>query len=226
VKIQLAFNGGLPEIDVHIGDHELRLMVDTGARPALGLSDLSLPGITVGDDTSFGNAIGQRFSARRFRAAKVRIGSWSLEDVGGVEHVFREDFAPPNRCGLVGRELFAGHTYEFDYDAATLTLDPPLEGASIGYEPTTDGYVVAIEVDGRPLRALIDTGSTHSLIKIDAGPQRVSRTLLRIGEIEIPDFVFIDVPLKGPSADVILGANFFAARKVHFGADRLYSTSR
>jgi len=86
--------------------------------------------------------------------------------------------------------------------------------------------VIAIEVDGHPLSALIDTGSTHSLIKIDAGPQRVSRAVLRIGEIEIPDFVFIDVPLQGPPVDAILGANFFAGRKVHLTADRLYSTSR
>jgi hypothetical protein len=228
--LPLSFCCGLPEVEIAIGERRVRLMIDSGAEAAIALGArlLSLPGVAVatGEPVRFGDATGQRFEGRRFSVDHVRLGQLSFSDVNGVEHVFSEDFAPPNRNGFLGRSLLRPYRLLFDYARAALTLfsgpkhpdEIALEALpSTILEPGGGDWTILGELDGVAARFLIDTGSTHSLERVSGAPLRGAssrRRTLESGDIVLENLEFIEVDLQGPPADAILGASFFENRRV------------
>jgi predicted aspartyl protease len=227
VSIPITLRDGLPDIDVVVGDQRLALMLDTGAASAIALSPSVLAriaGVTwTGRERRMTNARGDPMKAREFVLPELSMGALSARGVTGTELVYSPDFAPPNRDGYVGRGLLAGRRILVDYGAATLTILSgdlqPVEQAfmardAVPVEIDADGIVVSATVDGVAARFVIDTGSTHSIVRPRGAPGQASLHTLGVGADRLDGFELVEIDAGPPGVDGMLGRSFFEARRV------------
>jgi hypothetical protein len=231
LELPLTFRDGLPNVEVDVGGERLSLMLDLGAYSAIGLDPAILDRLARssrvtfrGSGRRFTDALGQPHVAREFVLEAVALGSLELRNVPGQELVFAPDFAPPNRDGYVGRPLVERHRVLLDYRRGVLFLmsgppQPPELGLCAG--PSTPlvlddrGIVVEAELDGSSARFVLDTGSTHSLLRGPRGRAHAGRPYrLVVGPREITAFDFVAMDAGPPGVDGLLGQNFFEGRRV------------
>jgi len=75
--------------------------------------------------------------------------------------------------------------------------------------------LVTVQVDGQPARFVLDTGSTHSLLRGPRGRAHAGRPYrLVVGPREITAFDFVAMDAGPPGVDGLLGQNFFEGRRV------------
>jgi hypothetical protein len=81
--------------------------------------------------------------------------------------------------------------------------------------PTGDGLFVRSMLDADEVRLVVDTGSTHSVLRTpDGAGTRGVRRRLQVGRLVIEDFELTLAPVGPPSAGGVLGRSFFEGRRV------------
>ena len=159
----------------------------------------------------------------------------------------------PPLSGIIGAQTLSDYDVEFDFPARRVTFwqrsdcdrfEPAWTGAwssAFLQRSTGDLMTLAVNVDGRSLRALLDTGARSTTIDIAAASQLgmtaatlakarllVSRGAdgndvfshtMRIGDISVgashtTGFPLLVSPVHPPFADMLLGVDFLQSRDV------------
>jgi hypothetical protein len=227
VTLPLSFREGLPEVEVVIGGRSLSLTVDLGDGDAMRLAPSILGELRnasyTGRSRRFRDARGVLHASREFTVDALSLGPMSMGGITGHELVFSDDFAPPNRTGVVGRAMFARHRLLVDYagrQLAVLSGDPQSVEQSLRGRPAvpvridSNGILVAATLDGVPTRFVIDTGATRSTLRSGGSRGGASSHDLRVGDVDLRAFELIHADIGPPAADGMLGRNFFEGRRI------------
>ena len=218
--LPLQFVGTLPTVPVVVAGRTIDVLLDLGGFDTLSLSpalgrQLARP---TGNTRMFRTARGDALVARELVLPDVRIGDVVLHDVRGYEHVFARDFPPPVEAGYLGRGILDRFALAIDYPArsvaiarsrAELAASPGRRWSIVPFSSSDSGAVVSASLDGRMHELLLDTGATSSFMR---QPYRARD--LRIGGVSLGPLDFEPLDLSVPDADGLLGASFFAPRRV------------
>jgi clan AA aspartic protease (TIGR02281 family) len=191
-------------INVTIGGHPARLMLDTGAFwSIIGRGFADSKGFRIGnaEGLELFDAAGERIT--KTTIAELRIGGLSY----GQTEFFLSGFPVPDadsEVGVLGQNLLAKVDLEIDNagkklsffsqehckgagvywadEAVTLKFKKQSARSAIGsnikkYDPNQiDMPIVAAELDGEVISVLFDTGATYSVLDIDHAKRRFGIT--------------------------------------------------
>jgi len=214
--LPLGFVTTLPTVPVVIGGRTIDVLLDLGGFDTLSLSPAL--GRPTGRTRRFRTARGDTMVARELVLADVRIGDIVLHEVRGYEHLFARDFPPPVEAGYLGRGILDRFALAIDYPArrvsiarsqAELPASPGRRWHLVPFSSSDSGAVVSASLDGRVHQLLLDTGATSSFMR-----EPVRARDLRIGGLALGPLDFEALDLSVPDADGLLGASFFATRRV------------
>ncbi|MBP0492243.1 retropepsin-like aspartic protease [Roseomonas indoligenes] len=208
-----AAAGPLPIVLAQANGAALAFVLDTGSnltllRPeaavALGLSmdpDRSTPITGVGGTSRMPNAVMRHFQIGRrvFQNLSVPVAPGS-EDEGGIAGIVGADLL---RQGALELDLAAGRAVLHD-SPGCIAAPPPWPAEAIPAEVTGEGLVVIpLRLNGRPARALLDTGAVRTVLRQD----------------RITDFGIPASALGAPAAGTVFGTGGEAAAfRIHEGA--------
>jgi len=152
-------------------------LLDVAVAPSV--VDLALArelGLQV-DETAPGEAAGLGAGRATFYPSELSDLQLGEDRVGSIEAVAADLAALGARLGrplhaILGQSFFDGRVVQFDYARQQFELDPPTveEGFSVPIEGAEDlTPVVPVNVNGREVRVVLDTGSSLTLgIYLDA----------------------------------------------------------
>jgi predicted aspartyl protease len=199
--LPITFNGFVPTVPAHINRHLVSIGVDTGSSTTVltpeTVARLSLPLDTYSHVGSFIGPAGSTVTnnvyleSLEFGNAVELMKSVPVVAIGGANTTppsTERAMAPSpdaTMAGLIGTEILSDYDVEFRFPAHILNLyrisdctdvQPLWEGRYATLPVTispTKRFVVPLELDGHPLTAIFDTGSSGL---------RISRSAaLRIG---------------------------------------------
>lgn len=163
--------GGLDDagpivFSAQIEDAPVTLLLDTGAgRSVLDATLVERLGIASGLPVAAAG-VGGLDGARLITVPSLRAGGHEFRQFPAIAmDLTFLDFDGARVDGILGSDLLRQCRVELDFEADTLRfLDPDLSEAPEGYLfETLDWFmslpVLAVELDGRPVRALLDTGN-------------------------------------------------------------------
>lgn len=119
---------------------------------------------------------------------------------------------------LIGLDVFGSRDFSIDYAASRLRFDAPLDAADVWTDIAAgDGYaVVEMELNGVPLRLMVDTGANHVILFASHVPglyanarienEKVSSTIggaVRLKQMESPIASLGQTPLKVTSVLIL-----------------------
>jgi Aspartyl protease len=261
--VPLQLSGGLILITVAVNDTDAVFIMDTGAERTL-MSEEAVHRLGLERDGWVASTIlGIGGYERRPNALprSLRLGGMALRrrTLTGDTSVMVGPL-PVNRiegqpiAGLFGRDFLSPFDLDLDLPAHRMTLND-VRGCGMGFLPWTTPYaaipattpasnamVIQTEVDGRPLRTLVDTGASSSLLTASGmfqlgltaevlehdpggdgagvGPAPVPMRLHRFAELRIGPDVSRDPRLWVASAhvvpivDMLLGVDWLRSRRV------------
>ena len=238
IQVPLVLRGGMPTTTVNIGGTPLKLFVDLGGYSAIALTEGELRQVAVRyltESRRSTNASGDIYETRRFIAPEVSLGGVALGDLEGIEFVFPETAAPPDRNGYVGFALLSRFLLIVDYPGGSLRLyasgskDAMIrECGDKSFEiDVVNGVAQTIaDTDHGKLVFSWDTGSIRSVIRpsavgvsVKAGapapgtpPHRMTKFVL--GSRDFGPQSFLPIDYRGVAVDGVLGTDFFASRVV------------
>ncbi|MCR0981033.1 aspartyl protease family protein [Roseomonas populi] len=205
--------GPLPVVLAQANGAALPFVLDTGSgltmlRPeaaaALDLSmdpDRATPITGIGGTSRMPNALLRHFQIGRrvFLNLSLPVAPGS-GDEGGIAGIVGADLL---RHGALELDLPAGRAVLHD-SPACIAAPPPWPAEAIPVEVTGEGLVVVpLTLDGRPARALLDTGAVRTVLRQD----------------RITDFGIPAAALRAPPAGTVFGTGGEAASfHIHEGA--------
>ncbi len=236
----MTIDAGLPIIMTMIENTPIPVMVDTGGYEELLLTPERLSTLNVTYTGRRRWSVGglgllSLSSAREFIVPHMEIGDLSLANVRGLEFHFNRlgqgDQPPPAmEHGVVGLGLLHDFQVIFDYARGRLVLTgdsqyPPDYAPETWTQCRLDvsdlnvGLCGVVQLNGRPLRCVWDTGASFSLIRPGlAAPTDVARrgkheiaqfATLTVGNVDCGPFEAVLMDFKQPPVDVIMGHSFF-----------------
>ena len=238
--VPIEIQRGSPVAYAVIGDVELRLIVDSGGR-LLGLRPESLAkldGIRAAGREVSTDVYGAETEGDAFTVPALTLGGSEFRDISGFVWTVPNALANtvPAIDGIIGRDFLNDFLVVYDYPGSKIVLTDRRSEDGAGCRGTTvslvehpEGVVVTeVELDGHNLRALWDTGATHSFVKssvaeaaalelepIDDRTQMYRSETLKIGSADFGPLGFVALPLVEPEGiDVYIGYNFFAKHVV------------
>lgn len=237
--VPLKLSGGIPKVEVQMGDVKATVRLDTGAYD-FGISvtpdDLSRMHVRYTGTRHWTDAQGTALEGRSFVVPELRAGSLVVHEVSGSEMVFAKDYAPPDRDGMLGLSFLRNYTLVVDVHDSQLRLYGPA-----GQLPTECGRRVApLDADASGISSVLttsdlrlrlgwDTAASDTYVnpvalKIDPsqftpGEERTLRGVL-LGNIKIDALALRVVPLPVPGIDGLLGEDFFRRHLVCFAFQR------
>jgi len=262
-SVALSVVGGRILVPVEINGTTSSFILDTGAQRSV-VTEAAIRRLGLARDPWVGTTmsgiggINDRANAdpRRFTLGGVPLVRRTLNhDTSLAVGVLPGSSAPgPLVDGLLGRDYLSMFDLDLDVPALRLTLFQPV-GCSGRFLPWADGYVavpvsnptesalvVPVVLDGTPLRALLDTGASGSLLgaagivrtRVDVagpgsdptdqvsglGPHIVTmrrhqfHSLSVGGQIVQSPLVWVAPVHLTPIVDMLLGADWLAARRV------------
>ena len=180
-ELEVHMAGNAPLIPASINDHLVQMLVDTGAMKSLiwrySAKDLGL--VVAESNMKFYGAGGAEVAGvvliKSLTLAGATVHNLRLFTAG---HVKDTGFA-----GIVGEDLLSNWDLEFDLSAQKLRLFSPKEckGGEVVYwapeysmmklisDPQDTGLLKAtVQLNGRPVVALLDTGASSSVVSTQA----------------------------------------------------------
>lgn len=253
--VPLTFVNSLPFVTVKIGAATTRLMVDSG-----GSLGMSIPTETIEESgsvtlldqkTRFRDLQGQVYEVLNLVAKQVSIGNTELGPTEGQVHVQwggapegpDAELTKARQAGAIGLAAFGNRPILLDYRQGTLLIYGPGDAPpttqqdwrTLRLESGKIGPNITVNVDGKPLRFVLDTGAQINLINekslasttadsachrpTSGGEQCDPRALgmvLDSNGHSLGPIMAQRVDLNGAPFDGILGAPFFQSRKVLF----------
>ncbi len=171
-ELRLRLSEGYPLVTAAIAGRAVSLLLDTGAQGMLitpeAAQSLGLP--LAGMTTVFGTGGSQ--PARVVSLPGLRLGGADMPgQLAPVAALPAQLQADPPLAGLLGASVLARFDLEIDVPASRLRLwspapcPPGIPGPSLAMEVTRQGEpFIAVQVNGQPLLALLDTGSRATLL--------------------------------------------------------------
>nr|WP_241018876.1 retroviral-like aspartic protease family protein [Paraburkholderia sp. Tr-20389] len=244
-------------VAVDINDSQRLLGVDTSAERTILSADtadaLNLPADTSKAENLVN--VGERMKPvypRVVASLKLGPAEWSNLTVPTVESLLPSPHTPTPVAGVLGANILSRYDVELDFPAGTMTLYSaqncagrfaPWHGDYQAYSPEytkRHRFIVSVALNGHPMRAVLDTGATHSLVSraaaLDAGvdeaelarDRTVSGTGLNGNSIGVHihrfeqfrvgsrayDNIVLEVGDTQLSTDMLLGMDFMKWRRV------------
>jgi hypothetical protein len=243
--VPLHFINSLPFVGVRVGAVGSDMLFDSGGPLSISIppSAAAASGAVtlLAEQAKFRDIQGEVHEVPMVVAKDIVIGRTPLPPVRGRIHVQwggapEGPDAPLTRArqaGAVGLGVFGDRPVMLDYAHGTMTLYAPGEGPQPGdagwqtlrLEFGRIGPSVVLDVAGKPLRFVLDTGSPVTLVKPDSLPTKdgagdCAPCLLSnvrddsghpIDALRVHTVALGDVPFDG-----LLGAPFFSDRRVVF----------
>ncbi|WP_156410021.1 hypothetical protein [Duganella sp. Root198D2] len=235
--VPLEFINGIPFLNVSVGATSSRMMFDSGGR--LGIS---VPAETITKSGSvqvleekkkFKDLQGNAYETPRVIAGKVVIGSTMLAPVQGQVHMQwggapegpEAELTKARAGGAIGLEAFANFPLMFDYKQRTLSIldasgvielrQPKWRALDLKYG--NEGPVVTLQVEGKQLKFVLDTGAQVNVIRFGAACDTNQACELRdmSGALNLSMRIH-RIKLDGAPFDGVLGAPFFRSHRVVF----------
>lgn len=238
--VPIEIQRGSPVANAVIGDVELRLIVDSGGR-LLGLRPgilAKLDGIHAAGRELSTDVYGAETMGDAFTVPALTLGGSEFRDISGFVWTVPKALANtvPAIDGIIGREFLNDFLVVYDYPGSKIVLadrrsedGAGCRGTAVSLVEHPEGVVVTeAELDGHSLRALWDTGATHSFVKssvaeavalelepIDDRTQMYRSDAVKLGSADFGPLGFVALPLVEPKGiDVYIGYNFFAKHVV------------
>ena len=170
--LRLRLVEGYPLVTAAIAGRPVSLLLDTGAQGMLitpeAAQSLGLP--LAGMTTVFGTGGSQ--PARVVSLPGLRLGGADMPgQLAPVAALPAQLQADPPLAGLLGASVLARFDLEIDVPASRIRLwspspcPPGVPGPALAMEVTRAGEpFIAVQVNGQPLLALLDTGSRATLL--------------------------------------------------------------
>jgi predicted aspartyl protease len=276
-SLPITFNGFVPTIPAHINRQLVSIGIDTGSSTTVltpeTVARLNLPPATNSHLNSFigsnGNAEANNvfLDTLEFGHAVEMMKSVPVIAIGGSHKtsspgaIAASTSPDSTMAGLIGTEILSDYDVEFRFPAHILNLyrvsncdkvTPPWEGEYTTIPITlseTKRFVVPLELDGHPVTAIFDTGSsglrisrsaalrlgvTEAMLAQDpvqqgerAGNKTYEVPLHQFAEIKIgreafpgPRIDVVNFPLT--ESDMLIGEDYMHARRFWLS----YSTKR
>ncbi len=195
-RVPMALVDGIPVVDVTVSGRPYRFALDTGAgghgriRPAVAEAlGLAVTGIVRAGDGSGAVQERRNFAATALSVGDIRFEGVQLTEMGDI----------PGRLqsvdGIIGRGLFAELLLAIDYAGGTVALSrgaPPASAAAS--EASQRGIVVSLDIGGRAVPAVIDTGNAMAPLVLPTAladglrsgeARQAGRARTAISEVEI-----------------------------------------
>jgi hypothetical protein len=239
--VPLTIERDMPIVELHTQDRALRLIVDLGGADALAITESALAQLDVkwtGGSKRVFDAFGKSSRAREFVLADARLGELDLHNVRGYiipEERLRQNGLPERLDGYVGHGLLGAMNLLVDYPQQRLVFvpadaPPPIDISHWTHSPFefgTAGVTSRIEIDGRDMKAVWDTGANHTVIRPKRVPPDLPRRTtrfnefatagsIRIGDRDLGPLDLSLLDFRHPNVDVIMGNNFFAEHAIWF----------
>lgn len=249
-EIQVRLAGNVPLVAAAINGQPAIMILDTGSDSTL----LSVPaaqrlGLRRAGPIMLQQAAGGPAAAIPVRLDRFALGSAVSSNVGAAVGQV------PALDGVVGLNVLSAYELDLDVPSGRATLYraracpdalPPWNEpyTQLGVQQMRSGHMfVRAELDGRPVRGMLDTGASSTLVSLstarDAGvtPRELqslpagraltlnsegmevrSRTFssLRIGSAELPEPRLLVADLPPGMGDIVVGGDFLATRRVWF----------
>jgi predicted aspartyl protease len=234
-------SGYLIQVEGRIGEKtHLKFILDTGASISmidqriaekLKLDGHAAESFNFDRNLKWETAIVPEVQFGPIRAANVTVL------VGNLAHY--SDFAQAD--AVIGTDLIGLSNITIDFDAGKLIFDPAIRTYLAGGDPMTKCLVFTLQVQDRPVRLIVDTGTQGVLFYEERLRKSVPRlrtgsfknaTLggrVQVKQATLPDVVFgvqhrdvaalfLPAPAEEtlPGIDGILGISMLQARRVHF----------
>lgn len=194
--------------------------------------------------TKFRDLGGQVFEVQNLVADRVVVGATRLDKINGRIHTQwggapegpEAELTKARQAGAIGLEAFGNRPLMFDYRHRTLTIFAPGEGpqtAEPGWQTLRldygkEGPSITLQVGGKPLKFVLDTGAQVNLVNPAALASASTapacegcdpRLLPEVRDANGQPLGAMKaerVRLDGAPFDGLLGAPFFADRRVLF----------
>ncbi|MDZ5646530.1 retroviral-like aspartic protease family protein [Nitrospirillum sp. BR 11828] len=182
--LPVEMDGNQPLVKVAVNGHPVYFLVDTGAALSMILrgkaEELDLPGFSGRNGTLSG--VGGRSDIQTTRIKTFTLGKQTVTDMplslAGERSLGREDVV-----GLLGEDVFRKFDVEFDLAHGVINLYQPrgCDSAFLGFwaenamtadihpvNPQNPKIAMDVTVAGQPVRAILDSGATHSVLSSQA----------------------------------------------------------
>ncbi len=256
--LALTFAHGHLVTPALLNDAPMNLIVDTGAQGTTLTEDAtSRIGIYTSSTNAYVSGVGGSRSLSLFYAKTFRLGTMHGEHLGLTASPFDFPKSNPRIDGLLGADFLSHYDLDFDLGEKKLQIFKVLEGCtnpSVALEepmfmaPLAAAYSqydarphVRIEIGGKTLRAVVDSGAQNTVIfrgaarrlglslddlKADphfrstgVGPHARDSALHKMAPITIGEVTISNLPVAivddrlDDGTDMLLGLDFFA--RVH-----------
>ena len=180
--LPLTAIGGHYDVPVDIGGQTFLMVADSGAENTV-LTPEAADALHLTTDTSQAyviHGVGDTRSVypRVLPSLKFGTAEWTNTRVD-VENLLSpaERAAPSAPIGLIGTKVLSRYDVEFDFPAKTMTLYTaegcigrfaPWVGRFDAYSPIDTPrhrFILSLALNSHPIKAVLDTGATHSLLK-------------------------------------------------------------
>lgn len=199
---------GRLSVPASIGGKDIRLMVDTGSPSSVltqgAAEKLGLEVRVVTAPAKF-RLYGGEHLKRYVRITDFRLGKLTAPN---AEFLVMPDRLSPGVDGLLGADFIAQFDVDFDFAAAKLNLFEPhrcpgrvvywtQDEAAIAVIPFEtrpyDSHIeIAVAIDGKPIKAIVDTGASTSTLNVEAaaGLGVATDGLKAVGNTADPNYTF------------------------------------
>ena len=246
VIIPVEIQYGNPIATATIGDQRVRLIVDSGGY-SLGLRSGIVASLDIDQTeemTSTTDVHGNTTESLSFKVPAIELGGHAFSNVSAYEWDMPAPLAQrsPAIDGTLGRDFLNQYVAVYDYGNATITLfdsNEQLTDSCKGVEVSLIQHperIIAteIEVDHGRLRAIWDTGATHSFVKAHVAEERefpleadedtvgfYNSDTFGLGGSEFGPLDFVALPYSEPeNIDAFVGRNVFARHVVCVNAPK------
>lgn len=240
IHLALTFMQANAITTIYVGSQMVPAGVDTGGG-GITLSEDAIKnaGGTKLDRYSTGpDAFGREIRSPMYRVPAVTIGGHSFHDMVVTQSENLPAGAGPPVPNSIGRQLLSQYFVQIDYPKSTITLWPiesntvaraSCGAKSIPMERTTDPglVVITLTTSAGPVRALLDTGASYSVLPETLVKERGLATnsqgdtsFYRLGRLvsgghDLGSIEFVVLPAQPPEDfQAFLGFNFFNNRVV------------
>lgn len=232
LDLRIKIIGSNPVTEITVGGKSIQAIVDTGGG-AIALSEEVIRGsggTRLKDDREWVDALGKEYRVPQFNVPKIGIGGRTFQNVSVILAAGKEGSPVPN---TIGGQFLSHYIAVVDYAGLSITLWPNSSKALAG--SYCDGNPIPMEKAEQPdlaiglfaspsgpLKLLLDTGATYSMLPNTLATRRGLATTrkgdtpfygpveLSVGKRIFAPVEFVILPLQLPrDFDGMLGANFF-----------------
>lgn len=183
LPIQLD-RSGRPVIEAAIGEHPLRLLVDTGS-PVSVIEEATAEAIGEKIHLITGPVRIRMFGGEKL-TQYIRVRNFKLGgiEVGKAQFAIASSRMPPGIDGLIGADFMHHFDVDFDFANAKLNFFKPhrcpgravywtQDQSTIGivpffHEDDDTHILIPVKIDGERIKAILDTGAYGSVMNMEA----------------------------------------------------------